>query len=369
MADNIVFTNNASALLAASISAIDTVVQVAAGYGVNFPAPTTPEVFYATLEDNAGNIEVVKCTSRTGDNLTVVRAQDGTTAQAFTLTTTRVELRVNKIVLEEFLQKNGGTMTGSVDMNGNSLIDAVLSGASTQILAGEIVSVALRGDAGDSSNELVVPSGGGRATAGGAQILVQGDDLIAQLDVAGVITFDSATIGVIIPDNAYLRVEATANTSYMSLWHDGTDANFAFGGTAELNLPVLLNITAGGLRAQDLDITGPQFVDFSVKKQAVTAASTTAIDYTSGSYVTLTMAANIATLNLQNPPASHVGVFRLKVVQDVTGSRTITWPANIKWVGGVAPTLSTAGASIDFIDLWTDDGGTTWYGLAAQDYS
>lgn len=369
MADNIVFTNNASALLAASISAVDTVAQVAAGYGANFPAPTAPEVFYATLEDNAGNIEVVKCTSRTGDNLTIVRAQDGTTAQAFTLTSTRVELRVTKIVLEEFLQKNGGTMAGPVDFNGFGAVDAVLSGPLTQILAGEIVGVPLRGDIGVSTNEIAVPSGGGRATAGGSQILVQGDDLVAQLDTAGVITLDSATVGVVVPSNAYFRVEGALAADYMSIWHDDTDANIAFGGTDALNIAGLVNITAGGLQVQDLDIVGGQFVDFSVKKQAITATATTNIDYTAGSYVTLTMNASIASLNLQNPPSSHIGVFRLKVVQDVTGGRTITWPAGVKWVGGVAPTLSTAGASIDFIDLWTDDGGTTWYGLAAQDYS
>lgn len=45
------------------------------------------------------------------------------------------------------------------------------------MLAGEIVGVPLRGDAAASVNEIDVPSGGGRATAGGAEIRVAGDDL------------------------------------------------------------------------------------------------------------------------------------------------------------------------------------------------
>lgn len=36
--------------------------------------------------------------------------------------------------------------------------------------------------------------------------------------------------------------------------------------------------------------------------------------------------------------------FTLVVLQDGTGSRTITWPANIKWQGGTAPATSGANA-------------------------
>jgi hypothetical protein len=37
----------------------------------------------------------------------------------------------------------------------------------------------------------------------------------------------------------------------------------------------------------------------------------------------------------------------LIVVQDGTGSRTITWNSVFKWVGATAPTLSTAASSRD----------------------
>jgi len=56
---NIVFTNNASALLAASIVPADTTMQVAVGFGDLFPVVTAPQYAYATLEDNAGELEVV----------------------------------------------------------------------------------------------------------------------------------------------------------------------------------------------------------------------------------------------------------------------------------------------------------------------
>ena len=60
MSDNIVFTNNASALLAASITAIETTVQVATGYGDLFPNPGPTEFFYMSLENSSGDIEVVQ---------------------------------------------------------------------------------------------------------------------------------------------------------------------------------------------------------------------------------------------------------------------------------------------------------------------
>lgn len=52
----------------------------------------------------------------------------------------------------------------------------------------------------------------------------------------------------------------------------------------------------------------------------------------------------------------------LSLTQDGTGSRTITWPASVKWAGGVGPTISTAASANDQFVFRTRDGGTTWYG-------
>jgi hypothetical protein len=365
---NILFSNNASALLAASIDADDTVIQTAAGFGALFPSPTGAQYFLATLESNTGAIEIVKCTSRTGDNLTVQRAQSGSTAQSFTLNITRVENRLTKGTMEQLAQINGASMTGDIDMNGNEIQDAELTGA-TIVTGGQTVGTAIRGALNISTNELAVPTNGtSRATAGGVSILVNTDDLIQYLDTAGVISFTSATIGVKIPGGAYFRVQDTSNNDYGQLTHDGTDFNFTFVGTAEVNWDTLLNITAGGIRLADLDLVRPIFLDFAVKKQTVSGVSSTTIDYTAGSYVVLNLTANITTLTLSNPPASHLGTLRIKVVQDAT-PRTIAWPASVKWPSAIAPVLSTGSGDIDFIDLWTDNGGTTWYGAYNTDWS
>lgn len=370
MADNIKFTNNASALLAATITAVDTTIQVASGFGALFPAPTGGDFFYATLEDDSGNIEVVKCTSRTGDNLTVVRAQDGTTAQAFTLNVTRVEIRLVKIVMEEFLQKNGGPMTGDIDMNANNITDAVLNGASTQITAGEIVNVPIRNAAGVSTNEIAVPASPGRATVGGAAILATGDDIVAELDTAGVIILDSATIGVRVPSSAYFRVEGSTSGHYFEITHDDTDVNFAFGTVTELNIPKIVNLT-DDLKMNENDLLGALHSDYAVKEQAVSAVASTTIDYTLGSYVDMTHGTNITTLSVSNLPASGVAFLRIKMVKTAGGETCdfSTLGTTVRSPNGVAPIMSAGAGDIDVVDIWTEDGGTNWFVVGQADWS
>src|SRR5262245_1744120 len=173
------FGNNASSLIAASISDSDLTIQVQNGFGALFPNPGADEYFLITLENDSGDIEVVKVTTSAVDLFTVPvggRGQEGTSAQAWTNGQARVELRLTRGTMEVFVQRDGDEMTGDLNMNENEVQDAKLTGTGTQILAGEIVDVPLRGNAGDDSNEVRVPTDGTRATAGGARILVDGDE-------------------------------------------------------------------------------------------------------------------------------------------------------------------------------------------------
>jgi hypothetical protein len=82
----VLFTNNASSRLYAAIDTVTTSVRVTAGEGAKFPSPTGGDYCMITLEDRrSGQVEICKCTARSGDIMTVVRAQEATTAQAFAL--------------------------------------------------------------------------------------------------------------------------------------------------------------------------------------------------------------------------------------------------------------------------------------------
>jgi hypothetical protein len=80
------------------------------------------------------------------------------------------------------------------------------------------------------------------------------------------------------------------------------------------------------------------------------------------SKVTLTGAATL-TFTAPAGPTNLV----LKLVQDVTGSRTVAWPAAVLWPAGVTPTLSTGANDIDIFTFYYD--GTNYYGGYAYDYS
>jgi hypothetical protein len=90
----VLFKNNAHSTLASSITDSATSITLASGHGtLRFPTTGSPDYFFATLIDSSNNIEVVKCTARSSDVLTVTRAQESTSARAFS-TGDRIELRI-----------------------------------------------------------------------------------------------------------------------------------------------------------------------------------------------------------------------------------------------------------------------------------
>lgn len=79
------FANLAGSTLAAGLSPSDTVATLAGGGGALFPNPGVNEYFVLTLYDSvtATVNEIVWVTARSGDVLTIVRAQESTAAQTW----------------------------------------------------------------------------------------------------------------------------------------------------------------------------------------------------------------------------------------------------------------------------------------------
>lgn len=104
----VLLKNNATSRLASSISAAATSFAVSAGDGGKFPFPAAGQGqwYPVTVIDSAGNLEVMRCTARNGDVLTVARGQEGTTARAFNAGD-RVELRITAAAMLEFQQTSG----------------------------------------------------------------------------------------------------------------------------------------------------------------------------------------------------------------------------------------------------------------------
>jgi len=85
MATIFLFANDASSTLAGPITNAATAVTLASGTGALFPNPSAGQQFSLTFNDAATGLltEIVYCTARTGDTLTIVRAQESTVAQSW----------------------------------------------------------------------------------------------------------------------------------------------------------------------------------------------------------------------------------------------------------------------------------------------
>ena len=103
---SILYTNNAATTLSASITSGATSLTVSSGTGTLFPNPTSPDYFLLTLQGVSGTpTEIVKVTARSTDTFTIVRAQEGTTASAFT-GGDKAELRITAAAM------NGAVFSG-----------------------------------------------------------------------------------------------------------------------------------------------------------------------------------------------------------------------------------------------------------------
>jgi len=75
-------SNQGTTTLAAPLSTVGVVITVATTTGSVFPNPSAGQGFLVTLTDTATQLihEICLCTARNGDQLTVIRAQEGTIA-------------------------------------------------------------------------------------------------------------------------------------------------------------------------------------------------------------------------------------------------------------------------------------------------
>jgi len=115
--------------------------------------------------------------------------------------------------------------------------------------------------------------------------------------------------------------------------------------------PALASVLAAKALAQE-----------SVNTVAASGATQTIPDPVTAQTISrITLSAN-CTFTFPTPAAGKS--FTLVLVQDATGSRSVTWPASAKWAAGTAPTLSTGVNKIDYLSFVCTD-GTTWAGFVA----
>ena len=190
------------------------------------------------------------------------------------------------------------------------------------------------------------------------------------------------TDGALTPGSNAIVDLGTDALEFKDAYFDGTveaDA-ISIAGTAvtataaELNyLDITTLGTTEASKAVTADANGVVKFDNGIQEEstALTSGTSVTLNIRDGSVYTITLAHNIGTFTWSNPAGSgYASSFVLKVTQDGTGNRTISWPGSVDWAGGTAPTLSTGANDVDVFVFFTVDGGTTYYGFTAgQDMS
>ena len=99
-------------------------------------------------------------------------------------------------------------------------------------------------------------------------------------------------------------------------------------------------------------------------QQETTGDGTTTIDWSLGNKYKLTFGAQNETFTFTAP--NNPCNLTLILIQDATGSRTVTWSTPVEWVGASAPTLSTGANDVDIVSFYYD--GSTYYGMASLNF-
>lgn len=133
-------------------------------------------------------------------------------------------------------------------------------------------------------------------------------------------------------------------------------------GASTINLLVTNNTWTGSNTFSGLVVIGATITHSSVYDNGNSGSSKT-INFANGQHQKIT---------LNDSPgitisAPGVGIYYLRIVQDGTGNRTITWITSMYWPNGLPIVLSTAGGSIDRLAIEYD--GTNCWVSYATDYS
>lgn len=123
-------------------------------------------------------------------------------------------------------------------------------------------------------------------------------------------------------------------------------------------------------RAYNLDFAGYQlghakifYASETLNNIGSISAGALTVNYALGNYQYGVLGGNVSGLTISNPPASGVvGFLTLELIQDGTGSRTLTLSNTVYKTQGANPvTLTTTANAVDKLRLETRDGGATWF--------
>lgn len=278
------FTNNAASTLNAGISSGATTIVLTSGGGSLFPALSGSQYFYGTLS-NATNtvLEIVKVTARTTDTLTVVRAQEGTSASAFS-TGDNFQLRVTAAGMNNLGQldsANTWAQTQAMSISGNAATATTTTGnagTATKLAATKNI----QGVAFDGSADIIVATAGTGISVTGTQIANTGV-LTVNGSSGAVTTIKSGTAVATTSGTAVDFTGIPATAKRITVMFSGVSTSGTNSILVQLGSSVSVETTGYFAQAGNITVTSPGVVTSTAGFIVYSAAAA------STSYGTLTI--------------------------------------------------------------------------------
>ncbi len=134
--------------------------------------------------------------------------------------------------------------------------------------------------------------------------------------------------------------------------------------TSYLTVPAN-SLTDGGGAEAVLAYVTPAYGGQETLSIGTASGTAFTIDIADGNVHDLTLGSD-CTLTFTGATANVACSFTMLLRQDGTGGWEVTWPAELEWSGGTAPTLDTTASTVTALAFFTVDGGTSWYGFAGS---
>jgi hypothetical protein len=182
------------------------------------------------------------------------------------------------------------------------------------------------------------------------------------------------------PKIEFRGANASVNTAITAYMYPTSNGTLSFEGSVGQLLAITNDLTGSifsvndisGVPLIDVNADGSVFIGSAaggsisfrgnIANQTLTDAATITWDLSLGQIATVTLGGN---RTIAAPTNMKVGSYVLHVLQDGSGSRTLTWNSVFKWPAGVAPVLTTTASRRDVFSFVCD--GTNMYGSFLPD--
>lgn len=118
---------------------------------------------------------------------------------------------------------------------------------------------------------------------------------------------------------------------------------------------------SNGVAWVDINLTNPKPGYSEVLTSNLAASGPIALNLGTSNAFKLFLTGNIVLSFIGLNATGRVYSFQILLVQDGVGSRTVTWPATVKWPNNATPPISTGANKVDLVTLVSYDNGTTYY--------